>query len=160
MKTETTLKLTLERALEAFKNGTKDQKQWLIDMYGQEHFLTDVKDRVIDYLSACKEINIAPLSRNHFNFLPEEDQERAWNRHQLSIVTRALRGDWKPNFKDGSYNYYNYFYWNSSENGFSSDSGVICYSYASVGSDLMFPNEELADHARKICEKQYIAYHF
>lgn len=159
MKTETHLKLTLERALEAFKNGTKDQKQWLIDMYGKEHFLIDIKDRVIDYQSACVELNISPLTRNHFNFLPEEDQERAWNRHQLTIVTRALRGDWKPNFKDGSYNYYNYFYWNSSENGFSSRVySFYCSTF--VGSDLMFPNKELADHARKICEKQYIAYHF
>lgn len=153
------LELTLEKALEAYKKGTKQQKQWLVDMYGAEHFLTDIKDRVKDYKTACEVLNIEPLIRENFNFLPEEDQERAWNRHQLTIGTRALRRDWKPNFKDGSYNYYNYFYWNNSENGFSSSVNSY-FSHALVGSDLMFPTRELADHARVIFEKQYIAYHF
>lgn len=153
------LELELEKAQEAYKSGTKDQQKLLIGLYGEEHFLTDIRERVKDYPSACKVLNISPLTLNHFNFLPEEDQERAWNRHQLTIVTRALRGDWKPDFKDGNYKYYNYFYWDTSISGFSSLVSDTFFLSASVGSDLLFPTRELADHARVIMEKTYIAYH-
>lgn len=157
----TTLKLEVEKAREAYNKGSKDQKQFLIDMYGKEHFLLETTDRVTDYLSACEELNIKPLSLAHFSFLPEEDQERAWNRHQLSIGTRALCGvDYKPDFtKSNEYKYYNYIYWDTDKSGFSSGCGVDFFT-AIVGSDLVFPNEKLAKYAYSIFEKQYIAYHF
>ena len=156
---EKELKLTLEKAQDTYKNGTPEHKKLLIDLYGKENFLLDITERVFDYASACEELGLTPLTINHFTFLPEEDQNRAFVRHQLTIQTRALRGDWTPNFKDSTYKYYNYFYWDTAKNGFSS---YVYYYYlvSSVGSDLLFPNEKLADYARNTFEKQYIAYHF
>lgn len=152
------LELSLEKALEAYTKGDKARKQFLIDLYGKEHFLTDVKQRVIDYPSACKELNILQLTIDHFAFMGN-DAKRYFNRHQLTIIIRALNEGWEPDFTDTEYKYYNYPYWKSSINGFSSR--VTSYFYdAVVGSDLMFKNRELAEYAYKIATKQYIAYHF
>lgn len=156
-----TLNLEVEKAREAYNKGSKDQKQFLIDMYGKEHFLLETTDRVTDYLSACEELNIKPLSFAHFSFLPEEDQERAWNRHQLSIGTRALCGvDYKPDFtKSNEYKYYNYIYWDTDKSGFSS--GCINVYYAAfVGSDLYIENYDKAKIIEKIFRDDYIIYLF
>lgn len=152
------LKLSLEKALEAYTKGDKARKQFLIDLYGKEYFLTDVKERVIDYPSACKELNILQLTEDHFAFMGN-DAKRYFNRHQLTIIIRALNEGWEPDFTNSEYKYYNYPYWNTSTSGFSS--GVVgCCGAASVGSDLMFKSRELAEYAYKIATKQYIAYHF
>ncbi len=158
MKDET-LKLTVEKALEAYKNGTPEHKQLLIDLYGKHHFLINIQDRVFDYPSACAEIGLDPLEVDDFDFLPEIDRNKAYVRHQLTIQTRALNEGWEPDFKKNDYKYYNYFYWDTSKNGFSSLVSDHSFS-ASVGSDLMFKNNALAEYARKAFEKQYIAYHF
>lgn len=151
------LKLSLEKALEAYSKGDNARKQFLIDMYGKEHFLTDIKDRVTDYASACKELNILQLTIDHFACLGS-DAKRYFNRHQLTIITRALNEGWEPDFSNLSeYKYYNYPY--QDKNGFSSF--VYCDYYdASVSSDLMFKSNELAAYAWKIAKTQYIAYHF
>lgn len=150
------LKLLLDKAQEAYKSANADQKKLLIDLYGKEHFLIDIRERVIDYESACREIGIEPLTVEDFDFLPEEDQSRAFNRHQVVIGARALCGDWKPNFKDTNQaKWYAYFYGESE--GFSSVS--FCDFYYSVsGSDLMLPTQELTDHIRKSFKDQFITY--
>lgn len=152
------LKLSIEKALEAYTKGDKARKQFLIDLYGAEHFLTDIKDRVTDYPSACKELNILQLTVDHFAFMGK-DAKRYFNRHQLTIIIRALNEGWEPDFTDSEYKYYNYPYWDSSSNGFSSGVHVSDYVSAS-GSDLMFKNRELCEYAWKIAKTAYIAYHF
>lgn len=152
------LKLSLEKALEAYSKGDKARKQFLIDLYGKEPFLTDVKERVIDYPSACKELNVLQLTIDHFAFMGS-DAKRYFNRHQLTIIIRALNEGWEPDFTDTEYKYYNYPYWDSSISGFSS--GVSDANFnATVGSDLMFKNRELAEYAWKIAKPTYISYHF
>lgn len=156
MKEQKHLKLSLEKALEAYTKGDKARKQFLIDLYGKEYFLTDIKDRVIDYPSACKELNIQQLTVDHFAFMGN-DAKRYFNRHQLTIIIRALNEGWEPDFTDSTYKWYNYPYQQS--NGFSSC--VLCITYVtSVGSDLMLKSKELTEYAWKIAKTQYIAYHF
>lgn len=156
MKTEY-LKLSLEKAIETFKNSTESHKKLLINLYGKEHFLTDIKDRVTDYASACVELGISPLTIHSFTFLQEEDQEQAFARHQISIVAKALREGWKPDFTDSNYKYYVYTYLDTSKNGFSS-AVSYCYRICYVGSDLLYTTRELAEYALKIMEKQYLTY--
>jgi len=158
MKEQKHLKLSLEKALEAYTKGDSARKQFLIDLYGKDHFLTDVKERVIDYPSACKELNILQLTVDHFACMGL-DAKRYFNRYQLTIIIRALNEGWEPDFTNEEYKYYNWPYWNKQENGFSS--GVRCsYDCTGVGSDLMFKNRSLAEHAWKIAKQQYIAYSF
>lgn len=152
------LKLELTKAQEAYKKGDADVKKLLIDLYGKEHFLTDIKDRVIDYESACREIGIEPLTEKDFGILPKEDRKRYYNRHQLTIVVRALVGDWKPDWDNSNeYKYYMYFY--KEKSGFASHTDCYC-DLSFVGSDLLFPNSDLANYAGKIMRQQYIDYLF
>lgn len=157
MKEQKHLKLSLDKALEAYTKGDKARKQFLIDLYGKEHFLTDIKERVTDYPSACKELNVLQLTIDHFAFMGK-DAKRYFNRHQLTIIIRALNEGWEPDFTNYEYKYYNYNYWNTSINGFSS--GVFsCYDDSSVGSDLLLKSRELAEYAYKIAKQQYLSYH-
>lgn len=157
MKEEKELKVYLERALEAYQNGTTEQKEMLITLWGKKTFTKDIKDRVKDYKSACDELGIKPLTIHSFTFLEEEDQAPAFARHQISIVAKALREEWKPDFKDGKSKYYVYKYWDSLKNGFSS-AVTYCDDFCSVGSDLLFPTYELAEYALSILDEQYSTY--
>ena len=152
------LKLELSKAVETYKKGDGKIKALLIDLYGKEYFLLDVKDRVIDYESACKETSFKPLTIEDFEMLPEEDRNRYYARHQLTVGIRALVGDYKPDWDNSSeYKYYNYMY--KEDGGFVS--GVRSYAYLSyLGSDFYFPNREIAEHAYKTFKKQYITYLF
>lgn len=151
------LKLETKKAQEAYKKGNAKQKKLLIDLYGEEAFLLDVKDRVLDYKSACKELGLTPLTLEHFDFLPEEDQERTFARHQVVIGVRALVGDWRPDFRNGTWKYYTYGVEDS--NGLRLD-GDDCSYYSFTGSDLLFPNAELRDHAQNIFKSQYLKFLF
>ena len=151
------LKTNKDKALEAYKNADAKGKQMLIDLYGRENFLVDIKDRVIDYKTACAEIGLTPLTLSHFDFLPQEDRERSFARHQVVIGVRALVGDWKPNFKDGKTKYYNYGYENT--DGLVLDIGFSIYGCGD-GSDLLFPTRDLCDHARNIFNRQYLKFIF
>lgn len=150
------LKLDLTKAQEAYKNGDQSIKDFLINAYGKENFLLDIKDRVTDYESACAELGIKPLTESDFGILPKEDRFRAFNRHILTIGIRALNEGWKPNFHDSNeYKYYTYIY--SSNGGFSFVvSCGICIG--AVGSDLYLKNRELAQHAQTIFKQQYLDY--
>lgn len=151
------LKLDYNKALDAYKKASPENKKLLIDLYGAENFLTNVKDRVIDYPSACKELGLTPLTIGYFDFLPEWERERAFNRHQVTVGVRALVGDWRPNLNDSSYKYYTYGYTNSNGLGLCGNFG---YDVSFTGADLLFPNADLRDHAQKIFEKQYLTFLF
>lgn len=154
-----TLKLQKEKAIEAYKNGNEEMKRFLINCYGKEHFLTDIKDRVTDYESACKELGIEPLTEADFGILPEKDQKRYFNRHQITIVVRALNEGWEPDFHNHSeYKYYNYPYADG-KGGFSF--GVRYQAYiAYAASDLYYKSHELAEYGQKIMKQQYLDYSF
>lgn len=153
------LKLEKEKAIEAYKNGNDELKRFLINCYGKENFLTDIKDRVTDYESACKELGIEPLTESDFGILPEKDQKRYFNRHQITIVVRALNEGWEPDFQNHSeYKYYNYPY-TDGKGGFSF--GVADqYYFAYAASDLYYKSYELAEYGQKIMKQQYLDYSF
>lgn len=154
-----TLKLKKDKALEAYKNGGSEIKKFLEQAYGREHFLTDVKDRVVDYESACREIGIKPLTEADFGILPEKDRKRYFNRHVITITIRALNEGWEPDFQNHSqYKYYNYPY-TDGKGGFSFD--CSCH-HRSVGggSDLYYKSEELARHGQNILKQHYLDYSF
>lgn len=154
----THLKLKLEKAQSAYKNGSSEQKKLLIDLYGKENFLFNIQERVTDYESACEVTGRTPLKLSDFDIFAKKDRKRYWNRHQLTVITEALNEGWEPDFDKSDYKYYNYFYKEKSV-GFSSYVGSGCY-VAFVGSDLVFKNNDLADYARTQFKENYINYHF
>lgn len=153
------LKLELSKAQEAYKTGDADRKKLLIDLYGKEHFLTNIKDRIVDYESACAELGIKPLTEEDFGILPKEDRKKYFNRHILTIGIRALNEGWKPDFHNHSeYKWYNYPY-TDGKNGFSFDCISIYYACC-AGSDLYLKSQDLALHAQKTFKQQYLDYSF
>lgn len=151
------LKLELEKAQSAYNNGSSEQKKLLIDLYGKENFLLDIKERVTDYESACEETGRTPLKLSDFDIFSKKDRKRYWNRHQLTVITEALNEGWEPDFDKSDYKYYTYFY---KDNGIFSSVVLISYYYSVVGSDLVFKNNDLANYARKKFTQTYINYHF
>jgi len=149
------LKLDLSKAQEAYKNGDKSIKDFLINAYGKEHFLLDIKDRVTDYESACRELGIEPLTEADFGILPKEDRKVYFNRHQLTIGIRALNEGWKPDFHNHTeYKYYNYVY-SDGKSGFSFSVRVRHFY---CGSDFFLKSNELAKYAQSIFKQQYLNY--
>lgn len=158
MKKET-LELELENALEAYNNGSQEVKNFLINAYGKKHFLTDIKDRVTDYESACRELGLEPLTEADFGILHKNQRKRYFNRHVLTVVIEALNEDWKPDFQNHSeYKYYNYPY-TDGKGGFAFD----CDYYNRIcdaGSDLYYKSRELAEYGQTILKQHYLDYSF
>lgn len=153
------LKLELSKAQEAFKTGNPERKELLISLYGKEHFLFDIKERVTDYESACKELGIEPLTEADFGILPKEDQKKYFNRHVLTIGIRALNEGWVPDFHNHSQSkWYNYPYTDGKSVfsfGCYRSFGVCC-----AGSDLYLKDQTLALYAQKIFKQHYLDYSF
>lgn len=152
------LKLDLSKAQQAYKEGDQSIKDFLTTAYGKEHFLFDVKDRVTDYESACKELGIEPLTEADFGILPKEDRIRAFNRHQVVIGVRALNEGHIIDLRDGTWKYYNVPY-TEGKDGFSF---IVCfhYFYSVCGADLMYKNRDLCEYGQKIFRQQYINFSF
>ena len=151
------LKLYLDKALEAYKNGNAIIKQFLIDSYGAEHFITDIKDRVTSYEAACAILNIKPLSVKDFEFLGKDKATKKFSEHRITIGIEAINEGWKANFDNESqWKYYVYFL--NKSNGFSFF--VLHGSGTSCGADFYIENEEKANVIAKVFRDDFIAYFF
>lgn len=83
-----------------------------------------------------------------FNEAPEEVREFLKAIYQAAVITKALVGDWKPNWNDS--NQEKWFPWfRMSSGGFVfGGAGYGCSrAYAGVASRLCFPSEEMAEYA-------------
>ncbi len=83
-----------------------------------------------------------------FNEAPEEVREFLKAIYQAAVITKALVGDWKPNWNDS--NQEKWFPWfRMSSGGFVFYVTYCDYSDASAGyaSRLCFPSEEMAEYA-------------
>lgn len=83
-----------------------------------------------------------------FNEAPEEVREFLKAIYQAAVITKALVGDWKPNWNDS--NQEKWFPWfRMSSGGFVFDGTSYDYSSAAAGnaSRLCFPSEEMAEYA-------------
>lgn len=150
------LKLTLEKAQETYKNGTPDTKKLLIDLYGDKHFLTDIKDRLKDYESACEILGRTPLTIEQFAFLGKDQARRQFARHKIVTGIEAINEGWVADFEDeDQYKYYNWLY--NRKKGFSFDCGrrfVSCVA----GSDLHIESREKAEIIQKLFKDDYIVF--
>lgn len=152
------LKIKATKALEAYKQASNTNKQFLATLLGEEHFITDIKQRVTDYSSACKVLNRKECTLDHFAFLGTSQAKRQFARHKIATVIEAINQGWTPDWdNDNQYKYYNYFY--NKKNGFSSVVGAYVLG-CDVGSDLLLENREKAEYVAKICKEDFIIYLF
>lgn len=153
------LKLALDKAQEAYKKATDDQKQLLIDLYGAEHFLTSVKDRLKNYESACAILDRQQLILSDFTKSRSDKQaKREFSRHRISTCIEAINEGWVPDFDNTNQPKF-YIWMYGKKSGFSS-SVYIYYFNTEVGSDLHIETREKAELIEKICREDYIEYLF
>lgn len=148
------LKLTLEKAKEAYKNGTVENKKLLIDLYGREIF-EEVKDRLKGYESACEIIKRKPLTIEDFKFLGEKQAVKQYARHRIQTGIEAINEGWEPDYENS--NEPKYEIWQRGKQyGFSSSVHV---SYTStVGSDLVCQTREKAEQIKDVFKEELKTY--
>ena len=153
------LKLTLEKALEAYNNANSEGKKLLEDLYGKEHF-QDIFDRLTGYESACEILGRTPKTLAQFEaFFPTKKQaKRQFARHKIVTGCEAISEGWEADFEnENQYKYYNWMY--NKKNGLGLYGNVVHCSSGS-GSDLYLETPQKRDHIGKIFSSEYATYLF
>ncbi len=152
------LKLERAKAIEAYKNGDVDTKKLLIDLYGKETFLTDVKDGLIDYGTACVILGRTPKLLSAFEALydTKPQAKKMYARHKVQTGIEALNEGWLPDYKNTNQAKYEVWMQHGS-NGFSS---LVSYRYycTLVGSDFVLETREKGELIAKIFHQDLIDY--
>ncbi len=180
-----TLNIDKEKAINAYKQGSEEQKKVLEKVFGVETFKSKtIKDRIKTFDDALKELGKDHPLVKEYNVI--NNNKTTYNTKlysQLCVITAALNEGWRPKFVEGENRYFPYFRLYSSEEisqmskeeksrvVYRSDSnasayGGVSYAYAyndsvyvaNVGSRLAFKTEELAEYAGKQFTKLYAEY--
>lgn len=112
-----------------------------------------VIDRVKSFEDACRELDMVPsqLSITGEN-VADDDLQAATNFYKLIIITKALNGNWVPDFSNKKQaKYYPWFEYKEGT-GFVLRRVNYCYDFTSVGARLCFETRELAEHAASLKE--------
>lgn len=152
------LKLSLDNAKEAYKNGSVDIKRYLETSF-PEHFKGDVKKRLTSYESACDILGVKPKTLEQFEMLfDKDDARRQFARHKIATGIKAINDGWVADFEnEDQWKYYNWQY--NKKNSFS----FRCFYHifdAGAGSDLYIESREKAEIIQKVFKDDYIIFNF
>lgn len=179
-----TLNIDKEKAINAYKQGSEEQKKVLEKVFGVETFKPkNVMERVKTLSDALKELGPNHILVKEYKALRKADvTSNLIVYSKLCIVTAALNEGWRPKFVEGEKRYFPYFRLYSSEeiSQMSKEekssvvyqscdyaSGGVSCAYASydsaavgahIGSRLAFKTNELAKYAGKQFGKLYANY--
>ena len=179
-----TLNIEKEKAINAYQQGSEEQKKVLELLFGVETFKPKtIKDRIKTFDDALKELGKDHPLVKEYNVI--NNNKTTYNmKHysQLCVITAALNEGWRPKFVEGEKRYFPYFRLYSSEEISQmskeekssvvyqscdyASGGVSCayasYDSAAVGahicSRLAFKTNELAKYAGKQFGKLYANY--
>ena len=172
-----TLNIDKAKAINAYQEGSDEQKQVLEQLFGVETFKPKtIMDRIKTFDDALIELGPNhPLVKEYEAICNADVRQNMIEYSKLCVVTAALNEGWTPRFVEGEYRYFPYFYLctdeeirNMSEEeksrvvfrsgyGAVACGGVSCASagyvsaavYAGFGSRLAFKTRELAEYAGK-----------
>lgn len=107
-------------------------------------------NEIASYADACANTGTTPRTRESFG--DDDEGELDWNRHQLSVIAKAIHDGDVIDWNNGSQKKYRiWFEWNSGSSSFG-----FCYSnfywsisFSGVGSRLHFLSEEKANYFGK-----------
>lgn len=181
-----TLNIEKEKAINAYQQGSEEQKKVLEQLFGKETFRPKmVTDRIKTFNDALKELGPNHILVKEYNVI--KNNKTTYNTKlysQLCVITAALNEGWRPKFVEGEKRYFPYFYLYTNEeisrmseeeksrvvfrsHYSASASGGVSYAdaghdsanvIASVGSRLAFKTNELAKYAGKQFGKLYANY--
>lgn len=178
-----TLNIEKEKAINAYQQGSEEQKKVLEQLFGKETFRPKmVTDRIKTFNDALKELGPNHILVKEYNVI--KNNKTTYNTKlysQLCVITAAMNEGWRPRFVKEEYRYFPYFYLYTNEEisrmseeekssvVFRSNSSAYAYGgvacaynesvyVANVGSRLAFKTEELAEYAGKQFTKLYAEY--
>lgn len=150
------LKLKLDRALATYNKGNQSEKDFLISLYGEEPFITDIKDRLKDYSSACAILKRKELTVDQFLFLGQSQAVKQFARHKIQTCIEAINEGWVPDYDNS--NEAKYEIWQRGKCGSFSSYVDFCYDDTIVGSDLVCQTREKAEKIKEICKEELKTY--
>lgn len=181
-----TLNIDKEKAINAYQQGSEEQKKVLEKVFGVETFKPKtIKDRIKTFDDALKELGPNHILVKEYNVINNNMTTLSMKYYsRLCIITAALNEGWRPKFVEGEKRYFPYFRLYSDEEirqmPEEEKSRVACFpgndayvyrgvSYASVyygftsvngpfGPLLVFKTRELAEYAGKQFTKLYAEY--
>lgn len=181
-----TLNIEKEKAINAYQQGSEEQKKVLEQLFGKETFRPKmVTDRIKTFNDALKELGPNHSLVKEYEAICKADvTENTIVYSRLCVITAALNEGWRPRFVKEEYRYFPYFYLYTNEeiicmseeeksrvvyrsyyyaNAYGGVSyafafGDSAYVYAPFGSRLAFKTEELAEYAGKQFLKLYAYY--
>lgn len=181
-----TLNIEKEKAINAYQQGSEEQKKVLEQLFGKETFRPKmVTDRIKTFNDALKELGPNHILVKEYNVI--KNSKTTYNTKlysQLCVITAALNEGWRPKFVEGEKRYFPYFRLYSAEeirqmskeeksrvvyrsySNASAYGGVSCANavsdsasvYAFIGARLAFKTNELAKYAGKQFLKLYAYY--
>ena len=180
-----TLNIDKEKAINAYKQGSEEQKKVLEQLFGKETFRPKmVTDRIKTFNDALKELGKDHPLVKEYNVINNNMTTLSMKYYsRLCVITAALNEGWRPKFVEGEKRYFPYFLLYSSEEirQMSKEEkssvvyrayyayafgGVSCASASNVSaavgahicSRLAFKTNELAKYAGKQFGKLYANY--
>lgn len=171
------LNIEKEKAINAYQQGSEEQKKVLEQLFGKETFRPKmVTDRIKTFNDALKELGPNHILVKEYNVI--KNSKTTYNTKlysQLCVITAALNEGWRPKFVEGEKRYFPYFRLYSAEEirqmskeeksrvvfrSYSSAyaNGGVSYAYAgydsadffaAFGSRLALKTEDLAEYAGK-----------
>lgn len=179
------LNIEKEKAINAYRVGSDEQKQVLELLFGVETFRPkNVIERVKTFEDACRELGkdhpfvLAYQNTNLRDPEVADDNNDVIAYLKLRIIAAALNEGWKPELVKGEHQYFPYFrIYSCEEISLMSEreessvfnlprGGVLfagayansIYVYEYIGSWLSFKTKELAEYAGKQFTKLYVDY--
>lgn len=181
-----TLNIDKEKAINAYQQGSEEQKKVLEQLFGKETFRPKmVTDRIKTFNDALKELGPNHILVKEYNVINNNMTTLSMKYYsRLCIITAALNEGWRPKFVEGERRYFPCFYLYTNEEisrmseeeksrvVFPSNShayayGGVPYAHANsdsadvdanIGSRLAFKTNELAKYAGKQFGKLYANY--
>lgn len=108
-----------------------------------------IMDRIKTFEDACEETEENPSDEK---FIKGSEDTIAYEK--IKVISRALNGDWKPDWNNTNQPKY-YPYFDTSGSGFRFSATVYDYRYTSAGSRLCYGTSKLAEYAGKEFESTY-----
>jgi hypothetical protein len=137
------LQITKENALLAYEQGTTNQKEMLVRLFGNI-FYKNIFERVTSFEDACSVLGVCVsdiLSRN------DTKDEIAYKK--LKRIAEALNEGWKPDWEDGNQYKYTLRGYDFDGVGFSDVDYRSWLNLTTVSSRLCFKSREVVEYVIK-----------
>jgi hypothetical protein len=118
-----------------------------------------MENNIKTFEDACAALGLDPNALPDFSMIPEKERGPLLAHYKLTVIARALNGDWQPDWSNGQWDkYYPWFEMERRGVGFAYDACDHWYTISYVGSRLCYKSAELARYAGETFIELYKEY--